>query len=516
MKKIILGVVILLTLLPLIHPGLFDVHDPTSIVRFFTLHETLAASQFPAAWTNLLNQGFGYPLFLYYAPVFSYLGVLLKLVSPSYLVALKLAILLIVLVAGLGMYRLMRRFVGASGGVLSAVAYSLLPYHASTIYVRGAYAEGVTWAILPWLLFLWSAAKRDKRWIVTTSIITSLFFLSHNSLPFAFLPFLLLWIILHWQKNWQTALIPLVLAAGLSTWFLFPVLFERGFVQAEKIAEMTVYSDHFLYPWQLWSSPWGYGGSAPMGQSDGMSFMLGKFQLLLAALALIWATIAKKWNRRLTFFTATLVFYGWMTTYLSDSVWSIFKSLAILQFPWRLLAFASFAVAALAGYALDFVPKKIQLIAFLLSTVGLLVFNLKFFVPQSYLPYTDNNFLNPTALSTVARDKIPEYLPSTMPSFPTAPGTDNLTRSPVAVSGQFTHPEALPLTFGTAYMPQWQLKIDGVSTPIQASADGSVVSLSPVSAGTHQLTLAWQRTNIENWGLAISAISLLVVIGLCL
>lgn len=516
MKKIIIGLVIILTLLPLFRPGLFDVHDPTSVVRFFTLTQTLRAGQFPAAWTNLLNEGFGYPLFLYYAPVFGYLGALLKLLTPTYIMALKLAIGLLVLLGGFGMYRLMRQSFGALGATLGAVAYTLLPYHASTIYVRGAYAEGVTWALLPWLLYFWSQTRRDKRWIAATSVVTSLFFLSHNSLPFAFLPFLLLWIILHWPKNWFTTCAPLLLTLGLTAWFLAPVLFERGFVQAEMVATQTVYSDHFLYPWQLWNSPWGYGGSAPMGQTDGMSFMLGKFQLVLAGLSLVWLTLRKRWDRRTIFFVTMFLFYAWMTTYLASPVWSLVKSLAILQFPWRLLAFASFGVAALSGAALNFVPKKLQIIACLFLVGGLVFFNLKFFKPQSYLPYTDNNFLNPSALSAVAHDKIPEYLPATMPEFLIASQNDGLVRTPISASGQFTNPVRQLVMVQTAYMPQWQLTLDGVFTPIQASADGSIVTTDPAEAGSHQVSLIWQRTNIENWGLAISAISLLAVIGLWL
>ena len=516
MKKLVLLLVVVLTLIPLFHPGLFDVHDPTSIVRFFTLHETLAAGQFPAAWTNLLNQGFGYPLFLYYAPVFSYLGVILKFITPSYLVALKLAIGLVVLVAALGMYRLMRLSLGSLASLLSAVAYTLLPYHALTIYVRGAYAEGVTWALLPWILFLWRIPKRGKRWIALTSVVTSLFFLSHNSLPFAFLPFIFLWIILHWQKNWRVTLLPLVLTLGLTAWFLVPVLFEHGFVQAEKIAEMTVYSDHFLYPEQLWNSPWGYGGSAPMGQPDGMSFMLGKFQLVLAVLSVVGATILKKWDRRLFFFTAVLLFYGWMTTYLSAPIWSLFKGLAILQFPWRLLAFASFGVAAVSGYLLDFLPKKLRLPSLLLIVGGLLFFNLKFFTPQSYLPMTDNNFLNSTVLATVARDKIPEYLPVTMPDFPLVSKTDNLVRTSISASGQLTNSVEQPVTLTTAYMPEWALYLDGTKMKIKPNQSGSITTVNPVLAGTHPAKLVWVRTSLENWSLVISTVSLLVVIGLCL
>jgi len=81
MKKLLLLIPLILILLPLFHSGLFDVHDPTSILRFATLSGTLGSGQFPATWTNSLNQGYGYPLFLYYAPVFSYRSIP-QIVSP--------------------------------------------------------------------------------------------------------------------------------------------------------------------------------------------------------------------------------------------------------------------------------------------------------------------------------------------------------------------------------------------------------------------------------------------------
>ncbi|PIW08613.1 hypothetical protein COW38_00390, partial [Candidatus Collierbacteria bacterium CG17_big_fil_post_rev_8_21_14_2_50_45_7] len=128
MKKLLLIIPLILTLIPLFHTGLFDVHDPTSILRFATLSGTLGSGQFPATWTNSLNQGYGYPLFLYYAPVFSYLGVFLKLFLPTYLITLKVSLVVLVSFAGFGMYQLMKRFLGEYGALVAATAYTLLPY----------------------------------------------------------------------------------------------------------------------------------------------------------------------------------------------------------------------------------------------------------------------------------------------------------------------------------------------------------------------------------------------------
>ncbi len=513
MKRLLILLVCLLTILPLFHAGLFDVHDPTSIVRFFTLGETLHFGQFPAVWTNLLNEGYGYPLFLFYAPAFTYLGALLKIITPTYLLALKIAIGLIVALSGFGMYHLMRRWLSQAGAVVSSVAYMLLPYHASTLYVRGAYAEGVTWALLPWLLYVWSVSRFSKRWIAITSIVTSLFFLSHNVLPFAFIPLLLLWIVFHHHHPWRVIAITICIGIGLSAWFLAPVLFERNLIQVDSIATATHYSDHFLSPLQLWNSPWGYGGSAPTGQVDGMSFMLGKFQVLLTGLVLLWVTIKKKWNRQLFFFTTLALFYGWMTTYLSSPVWTLVKGLSILQFPWRLLAFAGFGIAALCGYLIEHLPKKLELISLLCLVSGLVFFNLKFFVPERYISYRDGDFLSQEKLDTTAANKIPEYLPLSMKSFPVTHKDDGLHRLPTEVFGETKGSEE-PLNIQTAYMPQWQLMIDGTIHEIGATPDGGITSVTPLAHGNHRVNLVWRRSPIEKYSFAISLVAGLVVIGL--
>lgn len=514
MKKFILLLVVCLTLLPLFKPGFFDVHDPTSIVRIATLSDTLKAGQFPAAWTNQLNEGFGYPLFLYYAPVFSYLGAFIKLFVPSYLLSLKLSLFILVGVAALGMYKLMRQFLGSYGALIASVSYTLLPYHASTLYVRGSYAEGVTWTLLPWLLYFWSQKDRGYKWIVSTSLITSLFFLSHNSLPFAFIPFLLIWIFIFKPKTLGSSALALILSVGASSWFLLPVIFERGLVQIDKVALLTKYSDHFLSPMQLWHSTWGYGGSASTGQIDGMSFMLGKFQLVLAAISLVYLGIKKSLDKIVIFFLATFIFYAFMTTMFSSFVWDLVSPLQILQFPWRLITFASFAVAALAGYFVEFLPKFTKPLAVLFITCGILFFNLKFFVPQRAISYDDSSFLSKEKLATVARDKIPEYLPASMPAFPTTSLSDSLSRTSTSVYGSLVTSESAPLTISTAYMPQWQLKINESIVQVKASQDGRITTTTDVPAGSLKVDLSWHRTIVENIGIWLSAFSLLVMIGL--
>ncbi len=509
---LLLSLPILLTLLPLARPGLFDVHDPTSVIRFYTLSETLRAGQFPAAWTNLLNQGYGYPLFLYYAPIFGYLGVLIKTIVSTYILSLKFALAILTIIGGWGMYRLLAQ-TNRYAALVASAAYTLLPYHAGSLYVRGSYAELATMAALPWLLHFWQKPQTPKLTIITTATITSLFFLSHNTLPLIFLPALLIWIILWQRSSWRGTLLSLAMNLGLISWFYFPVIFERGLVQVDSIATTTKLSDHALAFRQLWHSPWGYGGSAAGIAADGMSFMLGKFQLVLAAISAVYLTLRRHWSQSAAFFVGLLVIYSFLTLDLSIPLWDLFPALSVVQFPWRSLAFATFGLAGLSGLFVQFIPKKFQFGCTLLAVGCLLFFNLKFFVPQSYVGYRDADLLSQEKLDTVARNKIPEYLPAQMPSFPPTSFSDGLIHTPIDVSGTLLLHEPGPVVIGTAFMPQWGLSVDGQRSPISPSADGKIQTTDSFSPGHHQLQLAWHRTLVERIGIWITSGTLLLMVG---
>jgi hypothetical protein len=245
-----------------------------------------------------------------------------------------------------------------------------------------------------------------------------------------------------------------------------------------------------------------------------MSFMLGKFQLVLAAISLVYLGVKKRLDKVVIFLLATFIFYAFMTTMASSFVWDLVSPLQILQFPWRLITFASFAVSALAGYFVEYLPKFTKPLAVLLITCGILFFNLKFFVPQREISYDDSSFLSQEKLATVARDKIPEYLPASMPAFPSTSLSDSLSRTSTSVYGSLVTSEPAPLTISTAYMPQWQLKINDSIVPIQASQDGLITTTTDIPAGSLKVDLTWHRTAVENMGIWITALSLLVMIGL--
>jgi uncharacterized membrane protein len=511
MKNLVLLAVIALTLLPFFKTGLFDVHDPTSAFRIYTLVQTIIDGQFPAAWSNLLNFGYGYPLHLYYAPLFGYVGALSYSMVGSYEIAVKLVLAISSFVGAYGVYKILEKR-GIYVSLLGAIAYTYLPYRASALYVRGSYAEFLAMSLLPWVIYFWLQPQNAKKNILKTAIITALFTLSHNTLPLLIAPVVVLIIILYQRQNLKGVLLTLLTIFGLTSWFTLPVFFERGYVQVDSIATMTSYRDHFVTLSQLWSSPWGYGGSTKGVMGDNMSFMIGKGQIILAFLGAIALFKLKKWPQ-LVLFASIVLLATFLTLSQSEFIWNAVSILSVMQFPWRSLAVVGVGVAVLAGYAITILPKKVQFISMLILSVLLVTTNLKYFRPQEYRNYNQDILSSQSNLDPLVRDKIPEYLPVWMPQPPIHRQDDGLTHTSTSSYGTITTSSNGPIMLATAYMPQWKLKIDNRDVEISKNEAG-IIRTPSLTAGTHTYKLTWHRTFIEKIGIWISALTIITVVGL--
>lgn len=486
MRKVILGIFILISVLifrPLINNSWYPVHDSTHMARAYLLEQTLSMGQFPAIWASQLNDGAGYPLFHFYAPLMTYLSLGFKLLTGSYFLGIKLTLILATLFGMIGMYYLTRKW-GRVAGIVAASSYALLPYAAVNLYVRGAFAEYLSMALLPWVFYSWTNINtRGKQ--LFAALITALFLLSHNLIPLITFPFLLVWALLNRPAKLQSWILPVLLTLGLSAFYLLPLLFERSFVQADSIARTTNYSLHFVAPSQLWDSAWGYGGSAA-GIEDGMSFKVGKIQLILAILGVFLIFIRSK--RQELFFVFALIISLFMATTYSSYIWSGISLLSIVQFPWRFLVLGGFFVSVLAGYGATYLhhqKKEIWLVPFIVAI--LLVFNLKYFLPQSTFKENISDFTSQKYLDTLP-SIIPEYAPSWL----------------AVESAKKPSSTVLPYL----YYPTWEIMVNGQKVSIYPT-DGYLSFDNPSSSVDY--TVRQVHTNLENFA---SIISLITLIGM--
>jgi len=420
-SRLILPLLILMSILtikPLFTQGYFPMHDDTQVSRVFVMKQALADGQFPVRIVDGLGYGYGYPLFNFYSPGPYYIGGLLAfIVSP--LIATKVVMGLGMLLAGVGMYVLARQFFDNLYSFIPAILYTFAPYHASQLYVRGAVAELWAYAMLPFIsLFLYNAYKKKHiHWIILGGLSYALLILSHNSIAVIATGFIvLISIALSIRQKSLDQIKPIVitmlLGLLLSAFFWLPAMAESSATNVGRLISEVNYLDHFLFLDQLWSSPWGFAGSA-VGRADGMSFILGKAHMIIALFSIIWV---RKKHMPLAFgLVAMLVVSIFMMLPISMYIWKSITLLQFTQFPWRFLVFANFAIALLGGFislAANKIPKALQIAGVIGISLLVMSINIKYFQPQYIRASDGTEYTEYGKLSWDISKISDEYLPT--------------------------------------------------------------------------------------------------------
>ncbi|MBU3935742.1 hypothetical protein KJ909_03655 [Patescibacteria group bacterium] len=367
-------------------PGFPETHDgQLYLARYANFYLAFRDRHFPVRWAPNLNYKFGYPIFHfnYYTPFI--LGLPPIFLGADLETGLKLVILFSFFIGGLFWYLLFRKKFSPQVGLISALVYLAAPYQLTDILVRGSIGEIVAFGVFPFVLWaldrLISHPHRLNFFIATLGI--AFFSLTHNIIFFFSIPVLLLFSLLvarHRQKLTFNQFLPViasfVLAAGLTLFFWAPALLEKKYTNIDQLSQMSrEYLDHFPTLKQLVYSPWGFGYSY-LGPDDQMSLQLGPIHWLIALLSLALLLYdylkTKKLNFYWLFFALIFVASIFFLLPVSIPVWQALPLVNYVQFPWRLLTFATLASAGLAA----FLAQKSLKLAWLLTLISLVYISL--------------------------------------------------------------------------------------------------------------------------------------------
>lgn len=416
---IILFVTVILVLGRNINPfinEMFTFHDETQAARIEEFTLNLQQLQIPPRIATHFSFGLGYPMFNYYAPFSYWVTSGFDLVGFDIIASLKLSIVLAIITAFAGMFTLMKQYISYYGSLLSAVVYSVSPYIAVEIFVRGNMAELWFYAIFPWTLYLLktNTAKR----LLLTSVVLSFLFTSHNILSLVSVPLVIFFGLLQEKKKHN--LFSVVAGLLLSSYFLLPAIAELNLVHASNVATITNYAEHFLCLNQLWTGPWGFAGSAPGCDADGMSFMLGKANILLGLFGLfccLYYLNKKKLLKKsydVIFIAILMLGSVFFVTSASSTIWQLTESISsMFQFPWRLVIFVLFSISFFSGFITTILPKKLVVIIIVILSIGVLYTNHEYFYGNTISNNEYNSrFLSEEYIKNEVAYKVAEYLPT--------------------------------------------------------------------------------------------------------
>jgi hypothetical protein len=261
----------------------------------------------------------------------------------------------------LGMYAWTRHWLGWRGGVLAATIYTYLPWHLTTVYVRGAYAEAWLWAYWPyvlWALDRWGEGRALVACLVGLPSLAAALW-TQPGLTGLSIPVLVAYgVIVAVRKRWTAARVGGAVAlALLLLWFA--ALLAPDAVPA--------WGDGFLHPFQFLSANQSLGAEAST-EGTGLSFQLGVVAVGLSIVAVALCASggvdtpgeterpAPARLDRTDALRSAVRF--WLTVVLglillilpvSALLWRFSGFDALLSAPWQLLALAGLPLAFLAG-----------------------------------------------------------------------------------------------------------------------------------------------------------------------
>ncbi|MCA9939884.1 MAG: hypothetical protein KC418_14680, partial [Anaerolineales bacterium] len=504
------------------------------LLRLTQLDVLLRQGVWYSRWAPDMAQGYGYPLFNFYAPLAYYAAALLSHLGAGLNLGLRLAFALSIWGAGLSTYRLARDYASRPAALTAAVAVMYAPYLGYDVYFRGNLAESFAWALLP--LALWTigrlAREGGRGWVAAAALSYGAVLLTHNVFALIFSPLLAGFALLNgWLAGAaRRRLLPLGVALGLglgvAAFFWMPALLERPYIHSDRllVPPIFVYWNNFitldeLLAWPRAIHPDLINPSPPRA--------LGILPLFLALPAL--AHLRRGTARRTLAggVGVALLAYIFLMLTVSEPVWARVPLLEFVQFPWRLLGPAVICLGLLLALAVDVWPgARGPVVAagggiLLLSLGSLFWFNPRY-CPGVMQPTAADIRLFEQQTATIGTTAKGEYVPRVVAVMPTEPADvpfilppeAQLTRTlPQAVGRAAVVEAAAPLmvTASLFYYPGWEARVDGVVVPAFPAPQTGLVTFE-MPAGRHELRVVWRETPLRRAADLLSLASLAAIL----
>lgn len=515
----------------MLRSGIYTMHDFHAF-RQYEFNKCLINGIFPCRWSPDSAWGYGEPVFNYYGQFPYLIGQLFIAVGSQVIDAVKILFILSLVLSGLSMYLLARRFWTPSGALISSILYMYAPYRAVDVWVRGALPECLAFVLYPLSFYFLDRLieSGQKKFTLTFSMCLSSLIITHNLSMYMALPFLCIWWLFrstyfhHLLKSTGSLILSGILALGLSAFYLLPVIFENQLVTLFQTTQGYYnYAIHFVTLSQLFISRlWGYDGST-WGPNDNLSFSLGHAHWILLLLCLI-LLLYRRFTHTLTFknflfFFGLALFSIFLTHGKSEILWKLLPGMRFIQFPWRFLTQATLFISLGCGVITQLLPKKL---IWLIPLVVVLT-NFSFFRPDIWRSVNDaQQFSGPLWTEQIA-SALQDYWPSNALSQPNSPAPS----APIIISGEgltqtlvksaqsasysldIFSPQA-QVQFPIVYFPGWQGTSD--NQPLNLHPRGSLgVITAELPSGHHNISLGFTNTPIRTWGNIISLFFLLLL-----
>ncbi len=526
----VLGIILYL-IVYIFQPGYlqnFDSNYHAAALASFS--RALGQGQIPVRWTDWIKGEGAYsmPLFSFYQVGFYYLASLFKLLIPSVTETIKFTVLSMWYLGAFFMYMFMRRF-GRLPAIFAALIFTYTPYLILDVFVRGSFPEFIAIPLFVGLFWLFDRTMINAGYLhgVFFTLLLGFTIITHLPAVIIFLPVLICYgIFLFFTGQADSRgiiylIIGTVLGFLLSSFYLIPALFELPLTKTnDLLTGYYSFSNHFVYPEQLFKVSWGYGPSVE-GPSDQMSFQFGLIQWGIIISSFLIVLISYIFNKLFKYrvyylYWLIVLFYAvFFMTGLSAIFWQTIPFLKLMQFPWRFLMLVPLASAVLGGLLISFI-NRIWLKFLIILFCGLFFFlgYKSYLTPASWTPKDTITSSFPPQSETI-------YLPETAiiedrvyekKRYEIVKGEGNISVDYFADHKIILSSESqslLGFILHTHYFPGWKFFIDGQERAVEIDKESGFMKVS-IPSGIHKLEFRFTDTPVREISNLITLISFLI------
>ena len=527
------------------------------LVRVAEYQSALAAGQRPPAWSENLYAGYGSPVFLFYAPLFSAVAALLSWVLDSVAAGATGSLVLLTALSVWTARGFFARACTTSDGAASSspvpssprlaaaaarvgvYVYVLHPYLLGDKLLRNASAEFAALCLAPLALEgVLRAGTQPRRAFVQVSLGLSLAILAHNLTALVVMSLVLgAGLVVHppgrshatgSRATWRLLAAAIAFALAVTAFFWVPAVSLTSLVRSEELL-VGKFDFHHQFPGLL--EVFGYDRFFATG-------LVTPAVWLAAGVAAF--RIRDDRLRRLLVAGLGAGFGFWfLVTRASTVVWEHLPLLPFFQFPWRMigpLALMTALSAALAFAGLLATSSRRVRIGAELAVFGLCVFNalpvlgqarplepqIRARLPELLAPESirsggqsvtvGDEFL-PRAASPATWKRQKRQRPQQGPVVEVSGDAEIvvLRNTGTWIELEVTADEAVRLRLARWAFPGWQLERSGEVVPWQAHPDGSIEVAVP--AGETHVALRYRAPRVRRIASRVSGLALLVWIG---
>lgn len=502
-------------------------------------------------WAEWANWGFGEPRFVFYPPASWMAGAALGTVLPWRMVP-GVFIWLVLVAAGMAMWRLAREWLPARYATLAAVLFAVNPYHLVIVYYRSDFAELMAGAFLP--LIVWGALRTARgEWRSVPWLAAAFAGMWLSDAPAAVIATYALALVLCVGCVTRRSLRPLVPGVtamaggfGLAAFYILPAAREQRWVQiAQVVADNLGPARNFLFT---------HSNDPDFAAFNWKISCVTVLVMLVTALA---AILAARRRRDFSHLYWTLAALGFVSIALmlpfTAFVWRLLPELRFVQFPWRWLEVLALAFACFIALAMSQARRRglawatgvALFVAFgagatamvrtawwdsgdvpaMVASVGSGAFGAGYRGTDEYDPVGCDHYELPgdpdddervEGISAAPAPAIESFDPDT---GDVAPASDvpfqiekwSAERRTISVQ------PARPVTLAIRLLnyPSWDVRVDGTTIAPGALYDNGQM-LVPLGEGAHRVEIRFRRTRDRTAGMAASIISALALLALAL